>query len=218
MRLTKSTSHAIRILLECAGADDRLVKVAVLSERLDITQQNIFKIVNLLTKAGLLEAVRGRNGGVKLARPAGEIRIGDVVRASEVTRVEIEDDEDRRTPGTRPRRQPDPRRRARRLHRRARPAHVGRYGQGPAHPGSVAAPQDARPRQAGGGQASRLRRALHEQLGPDPQIPTARCTRAAMLVGNCDHTDPRPDDARSAPTAHLAPWLFLTSSKVSTKA
>jgi Rrf2 family protein len=99
MRLTKSTSHAIRILLECAGADDRLVKVAVLSERLDITQQNIFKIVNLLAKAGLLEAVRGRNGGVKLARPAGEIRIGDVVRASEVTRVEIEDDEDRRTHG-----------------------------------------------------------------------------------------------------------------------
>ena len=99
MRLTKSTSHAIRILLECASADDRLVKVAVLSARLDITQQNIFKIVNLLAKAGLLEAVRGRNGGVRLARPAGEIRIGDVVRASEVTRVEIEDDEDRRTPG-----------------------------------------------------------------------------------------------------------------------
>jgi Rrf2 family protein len=99
MRLTKSTSHAIRILLECASADDRLVKVAVLSERLDITQQNIFKIVNLLAKAGLLEAVRGRNGGVKLARPAGEVRIGDVVRASEVTRVEIEDDEDHRTHG-----------------------------------------------------------------------------------------------------------------------
>ena len=93
MRLTKSTSHAIRILLDCATADDQLVKVAVLSERLDITQQNIFKIVNMLAKAGLLEAVRGRNGGVKLARPASEIRIGDVVRASEVTRVEIEDDE-----------------------------------------------------------------------------------------------------------------------------
>jgi len=99
MRLTKSTSHAIRILLDCATADDQLVKVAVLSERLDITQQNIFKIVNMLAKAGLLEAVRGRNGGVKLARPASEIRIGDVVRASEVTRVEIEDDESSRARG-----------------------------------------------------------------------------------------------------------------------
>src|SRR5262245_49542775 len=91
MRLTKSTSHAIRILIDCARAGDRLIKVAELSQRLEITQQNVFKIVNLLARAGLIEAVRGRNGGVRLARPADSIRIGDVVRATEVTHVEIED-------------------------------------------------------------------------------------------------------------------------------
>src|SRR6476660_5327529 len=91
MRLTKSTSHAIRILIDCAQADARLVKVAELSERLEITQQNVFKIVNLLARARLIEAVRGRNGGVRLARPANAIRIGDVVRATEVTHVEIEE-------------------------------------------------------------------------------------------------------------------------------
>jgi Rrf2 family protein len=91
MRLTKSTSHAIRILIDCARADARLVKVAELSERLQITQQNVFKIVNLLARARLIEAVRGRNGGVRLARPASAIRIGDVVRATEVTHVEIEE-------------------------------------------------------------------------------------------------------------------------------
>jgi Rrf2 family nitric oxide-sensitive transcriptional repressor len=91
MRLTKSTSHAIRILIDCARASDGLIKVASLSARLEITPQNVFKIVNLLTKAGLIEAVRGRNGGVKLARPAQSIRIGDVVRATEVTHVEIEE-------------------------------------------------------------------------------------------------------------------------------
>jgi Rrf2 family protein len=91
MRLTKSTSHAIRILIDCARADDRLIKVAELSQRLAITQQNVFKIVNLLARAGLIEAVRGRNGGVRLARPAASIRIGDVVRATEVTHVEIEE-------------------------------------------------------------------------------------------------------------------------------
>ena len=60
-------------------------------QRLEITPQNVFKIVNLLTKAKLIEAVRGRNGGVKLARPPQSIRIGDVVRATEVTHVEIEE-------------------------------------------------------------------------------------------------------------------------------
>jgi Rrf2 family nitric oxide-sensitive transcriptional repressor len=92
MRLTKSTSHAIRILIDCARAKDQLIKVAELSERLEITQQNVFKIVNFLARAGLIEAVRGRNGGVKLGRPAHEIRIGDVVRATEVTHVAIEED------------------------------------------------------------------------------------------------------------------------------
>jgi Rrf2 family nitric oxide-sensitive transcriptional repressor len=91
MRLTKSTSHAIRILIDCARAGDQLIKVAELSERLEITQQNVFKIVNLLARAGLIEAMRGRNGGVKLARAAPQIRIGDVVRATEVTRVAIEE-------------------------------------------------------------------------------------------------------------------------------
>jgi Rrf2 family nitric oxide-sensitive transcriptional repressor len=92
MRLTKSTSHAIRILIDCARAGDQLIKVAELSDRLEITQQNVFKIVNLLARAGLIEAMRGRNGGVRLARPAALIRIGDVVRATEVTRVAIEED------------------------------------------------------------------------------------------------------------------------------
>ena len=82
MRLTKSTSHAIRILIECARAGDRLIKVAELSQHLEITQQNVFKIVNLLARTGLIEAMRGRNGGVRLARPAATIRIGDVVRAT----------------------------------------------------------------------------------------------------------------------------------------
>jgi Rrf2 family nitric oxide-sensitive transcriptional repressor len=98
MRLTKSTSHAMRILIDCARSDGRLVKVAELSERLQITPQNVFKIVNLLARAHLIEALRGRNGGVRLARPASTIRIGDVVRATEVTHVEIEDDAAGRKP------------------------------------------------------------------------------------------------------------------------
>ncbi len=83
MRLNKSTSHAVRILIDCAKAEGRLIKVAEIAQRLDITQQNAFKIVHLLSKAGFLASVRGRHGGVRLARPAAKIRIGDVVRSIE---------------------------------------------------------------------------------------------------------------------------------------
>lgn len=85
MRLNKSTSYAVRILIDCARAGDRLVKVAEIAERLELTQQNAFKIVHLLSKAGFLDSVRGRRGGVRLARPASKIRVGDVVRAIEFT-------------------------------------------------------------------------------------------------------------------------------------
>lgn len=91
MRLNKSTSHAVRILIDCAKAGDRLIKVADIAQRLDITQQNAFKIVHLLSRAGFLASVRGRHGGVRLARPAAKIRVGDVVRAIEFTNIDEKD-------------------------------------------------------------------------------------------------------------------------------
>jgi Rrf2 family nitric oxide-sensitive transcriptional repressor len=97
MRLSKTTNYAIRILIDCAVADPNLVKVAEISERRDITLQNTFKIVHLLSRAGFLQAVRGRHGGVRLARPASEIRIGDVVRAMEILNLEIETDDSEAT-------------------------------------------------------------------------------------------------------------------------
>jgi Rrf2 family nitric oxide-sensitive transcriptional repressor len=97
MRLSKTTNYAIRILLDCAVADPNLVKVAEISERRDITLQNTFKIVHLLSRAGFIRAVRGRHGGVRLARPASDIRIGDVVRAMEILHLEIEREEGERS-------------------------------------------------------------------------------------------------------------------------
>ena len=90
MRLSKTTNYAIRILIDCAQAGGALVKVADISERRDITPQNTFKLVHLLSRAGFVTAVRGRHGGVRLARAAKDIRIGDVVRAMETTRLDLE--------------------------------------------------------------------------------------------------------------------------------
>lgn len=91
MRLTKQTSHAIRILIECARGGEAPIKVAEIAAQLEITQQNVFKLVHILSHAGFVKGSRGRYGGVQLARPASDIRIGDVVRATENTHIEIED-------------------------------------------------------------------------------------------------------------------------------
>jgi len=88
MRLNKSTNDGIRILIDCARADGALLKVADISARLDITMQNVFKIIHILSRSDLVTAVRGRHGGVRLARSAKEIRIGDIVRAMEATDLE----------------------------------------------------------------------------------------------------------------------------------
>lgn len=88
MRLNKTTNHAIRILVDCAQSGDELVKVAQISERLDITPQNTFKIVHLLSRGGFVTAVRGRHGGVKLARSAKTIRVGEVVAVIEASSIE----------------------------------------------------------------------------------------------------------------------------------
>ena len=89
MRLTKTTSHAIRILIDCTEAAGTLVKVAEIAKRLDITAVNVFKIVHILSRAGFVESVRGRYGGVRLTRAAGSVRIGHVVRAIEATEMEV---------------------------------------------------------------------------------------------------------------------------------
>ena len=83
MKLNKATSHALRVLVGCARADGGLQKVADLSADLGLTQQNTFKIVHLLSRAGFVEGERGRYGGVRLKNAPSKIRVGDVVRAME---------------------------------------------------------------------------------------------------------------------------------------
>ncbi len=90
MRLTKQTSYAIRILINCALAGERYVKANDIARLDGITEYNIAKIVPLLVRGGFITTNRGRSGGIKLARPASEIILGDVLRVTETTHVEAE--------------------------------------------------------------------------------------------------------------------------------
>ena len=83
MRLTKQTNYAFRILMYCATNTDRLSRVAEIAKAYQVSEPFLFKILQPLTEGGLIETVRGRNGGVRLAQPAADISLLDVVRLTE---------------------------------------------------------------------------------------------------------------------------------------
>ena len=70
MRLTRQTNYAMRILMYCAANDGRLSRIPEIARAYGVSELFLFKILQPLVENGLVETVRGRNGGVRLGRPA----------------------------------------------------------------------------------------------------------------------------------------------------
>lgn len=83
MRLTRFTDYGLRTLIYLAVRPDSLASIADIATAYAISESHMTKVIHALGKAGLIETLRGRNGGLRLARPAAEIGLGDVVRATE---------------------------------------------------------------------------------------------------------------------------------------
>ena len=83
MRLTRQTSYAIRTLVYCAVNTPGLSRVADIARAHSISELFLFKLIKPLVENGLIETVRGRKGGIKLGRPAGEITLLDTVKLTE---------------------------------------------------------------------------------------------------------------------------------------
>ncbi len=83
MQLTTFSDFALRVLMYVHAAGDRRVTIEEMATSYRISRAHLMKVVNLLTRTGYLTAVRGRSGGLRLARPANEIRLGAVIRDTE---------------------------------------------------------------------------------------------------------------------------------------
>ncbi len=83
MRLTRQTNYAIRILMYCASNDGQLSRIPEIAAAYSVSELFLFKILQPLVENRLVETVRGRNGGVRLGRPAQDITLFDVVRVTE---------------------------------------------------------------------------------------------------------------------------------------
>lgn len=83
MHITQHTDYALRMLIYLAANTDRLVTIAEVSQRFDVSRSHLMKVANQLVREGFVEGLRGKGGGLRLAREAERIRVGDVVRRME---------------------------------------------------------------------------------------------------------------------------------------
>ncbi len=83
MRLTTRTNLAARTLMFCAVNDEQLVRTSDIAERCNASINHVARVVQQLQAEGYLETLRGRTGGIRLAKPANRISIGAVFRIFE---------------------------------------------------------------------------------------------------------------------------------------
>ncbi len=84
MQLNLKTDFALRMLMTLAARDE-LVSVDWIATHHGVSRNHMAKVAQDLSGAGYIETVRGRGGGVRLAKPAKAINVGDVVRRLETT-------------------------------------------------------------------------------------------------------------------------------------
>ena len=83
MRLTTYTDYALRTLMYLAANRDRLVTIQDIADAHDIAKNHLTKVVHQLGILGVIESLRGRNGGLRLGKEPEQINIGAVVRSTE---------------------------------------------------------------------------------------------------------------------------------------
>ncbi len=83
MRLTLHTDYALRVLMYVGTKGDDLSTIGEIAERFEISGNHLMKVVHRLARAGYLETVRGKNGGMRLGRKPAEINLGQLVRLTE---------------------------------------------------------------------------------------------------------------------------------------
>ncbi len=83
MRLTLYTDYSLRMLMYLAMDPDQTSTIQEIADRFGISKNHLMKVAYELGQKGFVETVRGRGGGLRLARSVESIRLGDLVRQCE---------------------------------------------------------------------------------------------------------------------------------------
>ena len=83
MKLTQYSDLGLRLLMYLALRYGKAATIREVSVRFAVSKNHMVKISHQLTKSGLVESTRGRNGGVRLARPPENISVEEALYATE---------------------------------------------------------------------------------------------------------------------------------------
>lgn len=83
MRLTTHTDYALRVLMYLGLRGDNFSTIKEIAEQYGISKNHLMKLVHVLGQLGYVQTVRGKNGGLRLARRPDEITVGEIIRQME---------------------------------------------------------------------------------------------------------------------------------------
>ncbi len=90
MQITKFSDYALRVLLHLAADQNRQISAKDIAESQGVSFNHLAKIVQWLAAEGYVTTVRGRGGGMRLARSPDDIVIGQLLRKSEAGSALVE--------------------------------------------------------------------------------------------------------------------------------